>query len=323
MRDAASPTAQPRNDQRSPALKPGDVCAGCIVWLPPKFNHEDPVLCNRHGCCGGAALDDGGYNHPVVVIEIKQKQNSRQLGDLICTVACATSFNDTPLSFYREQRRRRPHHRESIPILDSNSSSFEIDSQTIKHLVLEKGKLRKQSYVRLDHTYEVSVSRLTQYHKGRCRAYKMRLSEESYFKLTEELGLIPGIYEETDTLFETEARRLAALGDSAQLSQNATLLRQTIDNAPKIGFLVYQSPVYQPPVYQSSSARPSQPTPPIARYGSTSFTPSHRYIPSRCPDTPPYSNSSESSDPDSSSFLLVCILGVAAVGSFVWWRYSR
>ncbi|PMD43867.1 hypothetical protein L207DRAFT_562965 [Hyaloscypha variabilis F] len=333
MPSTAFSADQARDDQRSPALIPGDVCVGCIVWLPPKLPHEEDVSCNRHGCCCGTFLKARGYNHPVIVLKIQQRANSRIPGDLICTVACATSFDDTPLQLYRERRLRKPRYQESIPILDSTSSSFEANSQIVKHLVLEKGRLRKQSYVRLDHTYEVPVSMLTQYHKGRCRAYKMRLPEASYHKLMEEFALVPEAFEDTDTLFETAASRLAALAYPAAVAQNATLVRPSTHLSPGLVVpQVYQPPVYQPlvyqpPVYQQSSARVSQPAPPIAtpiaRYGSTSFTQPHRCTASHYPNTLPYSISPESFDPKpTTSFLMICVLGVMVV-SYVWWSFSR
>ena len=274
-------------DQRSPPLRPGDVCVGCIVWLPPKRSQEGPILCNRHGCCGGAALKDKGYNHPVVVLRIQQAANSRKQGDLIFTIACvrimhqistfklivlqATSFDDTTLSIYQERRLRDLRCQESIQILDSTSSTFQDDSRHLKHLVLEKRNLRKQSYIRLDHTYEVAVDMLTQYYKHEFRAYKLRLSEESYSLLMKDFGLVPEFYEETNTLFETEARRLAALANPVPHAQNTTLPPSSIGESPRIIFPpVIQAPLNQLPVFQSNSAHIWQPTPPVVRYGYTS-----------------------------------------------------
>jgi hypothetical protein len=45
-------------------------------------------LCNRHDCCGRVALEAEGYDHPVVVLKIRQSINSNILGDLVCTIAC-------------------------------------------------------------------------------------------------------------------------------------------------------------------------------------------------------------------------------------------
>jgi hypothetical protein len=84
--------AQPQNNQNTPAIISGDVCVGCIVWLPPKASYGNPpVLCNRLCCCGQAALEDRGYDHPVVVLKIRQRVNSSTIGDLVCTVACVGS----------------------------------------------------------------------------------------------------------------------------------------------------------------------------------------------------------------------------------------
>ncbi|PMD55474.1 uncharacterized protein K444DRAFT_491821, partial [Hyaloscypha bicolor E] len=208
-------------------LRKGDVCVGCIVWLPPRKSHDDPVLCNRPDCCGRVALEPEGYDHPVVVLKIWQSINSNILGDLVCTIACATTFTNTSLDVYRAQRLRKPHYRASLPILDATSKSTKDDPGTVQNLVLEKGNMRKQSYVRLDHTYEVPLSMLTQYSGG--RAYITRLSEASYITLIEKLGLEPEIFEITATLSKTTKQRLSALTNAARRSQNATRLPCTAE----------------------------------------------------------------------------------------------
>ncbi len=89
---AALLAAHPPTDEKAyrPRLISGDVCVGCIVWLPPRKDHEPPILCKREGCCGGEVLQDEGYNHPVVVLKIRQSENSRVHGDLMCLVACVS-----------------------------------------------------------------------------------------------------------------------------------------------------------------------------------------------------------------------------------------
>lgn len=62
------------------------MCAGCIVWLPSKVLFAESIKCNKQNC-SGEELDDDGYEHPVVVLGVKQKEGSRVPGDLICTVA--------------------------------------------------------------------------------------------------------------------------------------------------------------------------------------------------------------------------------------------
>jgi hypothetical protein len=89
---AASLAAQLANSaqeyQPRPPLITGDICVGCIVWLPPRNDLEEPINCNRNDCCGGEVLHDRGYNHPVVVMSIRQKGHSTVPGDLEFSVAC-------------------------------------------------------------------------------------------------------------------------------------------------------------------------------------------------------------------------------------------
>lgn len=94
---AGSLPTRAQTNHRTPSLRTGDICRGCIVWLPPKSSHDDAILCNRDGCCNRSALQEGGYDHPVVVLKIRQKENSSLCGDIVCTVVCVGSVcSQTP-----------------------------------------------------------------------------------------------------------------------------------------------------------------------------------------------------------------------------------
>ncbi|CZT06977.1 uncharacterized protein RAG0_12547 [Rhynchosporium agropyri] len=69
----------PPNDSQAyrPPLRPGGICVGCIVWLPNKENQGPSIKCRNDGCCENVELKDEGYNHPVVVLKIKQKKMSK------------------------------------------------------------------------------------------------------------------------------------------------------------------------------------------------------------------------------------------------------
>ena len=83
--------APPRNALlERPAVKAGDLCVGCIVWLPARSSEKKNIKCCKKDCCNNTELDDTGYNHPVVVIKIRQRKNSTVRGDLICYVACVS-----------------------------------------------------------------------------------------------------------------------------------------------------------------------------------------------------------------------------------------
>jgi hypothetical protein len=171
--------------------------------------------------------------------------------------------------------------------------------------------MKKQSYVRLDHTYKVPLSMLTQYSGG--RAYITRLSEASYITLMEKLGLVPEIFEITATLSKTTQQRLSALANAARRSQNATRFPCTAEIPQQL---------VSPPIYHHYPALVFQPTLPTSRSGATSLSQAPIYVPPSYPDALPYSTSAETSDPDSTSLVLKCIVGVV-VGSLVWWRYPQ
>src|SRR6187402_1379532 len=87
----ASHSYRQQTDRRP--IDPGHLCVGCIVWLPPRNSHHSSVKCDRKGCCDGDELEDPGYDHPVVVLSIRQKTGSVQLGDLVCSVACVSPLS--------------------------------------------------------------------------------------------------------------------------------------------------------------------------------------------------------------------------------------
>jgi hypothetical protein len=103
----------------------------------------------------------------------------------------------------------------SIPIIDPGAELLGSGKTlSFPHLQLEEGKMRKQSYVRLKHIYQVPAHFLRQYTFWHSRAYKYRLCKTSYDQLMEELRLVPEPFECTATLFETKKRRLYALANS-------------------------------------------------------------------------------------------------------------
>ncbi|KAH6700618.1 hypothetical protein BKA61DRAFT_529714 [Leptodontidium sp. MPI-SDFR-AT-0119] len=247
-RTAASSSGPPPNDSQAyrPPLRSEDICVGCIVWLPIKENHGPSIKCRKDGCCGNEELKDEGYNHPVVVLKIKQKKRSKVCGDLVLTIAIMTSFRDMPLNHYLARRERVPYFRSSIPIRDQ--SSEEIEEAGIKQLELEKGRTmnKKQCYVKTDHVYNAPVSSLRSYGfgPGECRAYRMRLNEASYAMLMGELDLSPESFAVTDTLFETAPSRLAVLaGIPVPTAQVPSSARQGAFVVPHQGAESYLDPV--------------------------------------------------------------------------------
>jgi hypothetical protein len=67
------------------SLRAGDICVGCIVWLPEQLLNDQSLQCIQSNC--GEVLDVRGYNHPVVVLSIRQNEISKVSGDLITSIA--------------------------------------------------------------------------------------------------------------------------------------------------------------------------------------------------------------------------------------------
>ncbi|KAF4627837.1 hypothetical protein G7Y89_g10312 [Cudoniella acicularis] len=209
------------NNERT-RVEPGDLCVGCIVWLPPKDDGNDNIKCNCSTCTYPSELNDEGYNHPVIVLKISQKKGSFVAGDLV------TTFTDTPLSSYIAQRTRRL--QGSIPIFHPDSTPSTPEETHLSQLNLENGKLHKQSYIRLKHTYPIHCSLLRTFKPWqRYRAYKLRIDQESYGILMQHLRRKKEEWVETEDVRNMASRRLMGMvaGESkAVRAQNASVGRR-------------------------------------------------------------------------------------------------
>jgi len=257
-----------------------------------------------------------------------------------------------PLEKYLKKRIYSVRHQKSLPIHDpegKNIASFGLPYPTV--LRLEEGrKLHKQSYIRLEHTYEIAVSRLRQYGFSSCRAYKIRLMEKSYKILMLELGMVPRVYHKTNTLYETADRRLAALARStggssfvvpdprplptadertaiytiSRTSQASAHTAPTPYVAHPYGTIprAALSPVpvaapHIPRVYSSQNYNP-QPVP--VYVSSTHASHSSHYTPeSHSQRWTPLEE--DSCEPGEYGMFFVCVLGFAAVGTWLWWHF--
>ncbi|KAH6662055.1 hypothetical protein B0J14DRAFT_707881 [Halenospora varia] len=322
-------------------LSARDLCVGCIVWLPERNIQQISIKCDKSICCGQSELGDGGYDHPVVVLSIKQRHGSTTIGDLKCSVACVTSFTETKLHDYLRQRHFKTHLQQFLPIRDpegADITSFGLPYPPQLHL--ERGrKLHKQSYVGLQHSYNVPLGILRGF-STRCRAYKLRLEEESYKVLMRELGMAPETYPETNTLFETGDARLTALARPM-----GRLNHVFVNPRPATG-ITQNAPHYTPsfaPYTAPASHAPSSP-----HYGATPQTANVTYSPSHWgtvhaptatnqPSRPPIrynsttqhhpqcrnwscSGCASHAEPDGSDvgFSVLCIIAFVAIGFWVW-----
>jgi len=265
---------------------------------------DGSIKCNKQNCCDGG-LDNDAYDHPVVIVNIQQREGSYIRGDLICTVACVTTYGNTSLSKYISSRPRTRHLQLSIPIYDADTEAVDMTAQNlVEQLHLEKGSLRKQSYVKFQHTYGVPVSTLRHYHFRKPhnqQAYKIRLSQKSYEQLMVSLGVDAEPYTTTKVVARNGASQLALLA----LSGGRT--GQTYTPPPRPSR----------PHYVPSYSQPSPST-----YGAVSPAP-RRYptqpVPRPYVYDPPYSTSED--DDGSGPGVLAYLVGTLVIGGLLWWRF--
>lgn len=147
-----------------------------------------------------------------------------------------TGFGHLSLSEYRTRPRSERKVPPSIPIINhSDGSSTPAESDASTALRLENRKtLYKQSYVRLDHVYNISFDLLRSYSNDmNGRAYQWRLDEVSYHRLANLLHLKPETYQPTSNLSETEAMRPQLLADQGVIPDHEPSARfqQSVDVA--------------------------------------------------------------------------------------------
>ncbi|KAE8448939.1 hypothetical protein EG329_008735 [Mollisiaceae sp. DMI_Dod_QoI] len=303
---ASSAPAVPQNsgnNGRSP-LEPKDLCVGCIVWLPSRVESDGGIKCNKQNCCDGG-LDNDAYDHPVVIVNIRQREGSYIKGDLICTVACVTTYGNTSLSKYISSRPRTRHFQLSIPICDADAEATDTTGHSlVEQLHLEKGSLRKQSYVKFQHTYGVPVSTLRHYHFRKPhnqQAYKIRLSQKSYDLLMVSLGVDAETYIATKVVARNGESQLALLA----LSGGRPRRTHTVPSRSS-------RPQYVPSY--------SQPAP--TTYGAVSPAP-RRYPTQSIPRPYDYNPPSSTYEDDSGSGpgVVTCLVGIIVIGGLLWWHF--
>jgi len=142
-----------------------------------------------------------------------------------------TTFTNTTLAKYKKKRSRDRRFGCSIPVYQPPTDD-EMGPVTPnpEYLHLEKRQMKKQGFVRYDHTFEIPIGYLRTYgYQRRSRAYQFRLTQQSYTLLMAKSGLPAEPYVETDRLAETADARIAALirtqGRVANPSQLSTTLQ--------------------------------------------------------------------------------------------------
>ncbi|KAF7855389.1 hypothetical protein EAF04_010132 [Stromatinia cepivora] len=273
----AKPLLAPPNDEHCPRprVRSGDLCVGCIVWLPLD-GYDKSIKCCKRKCCGKGLAEDG-YNNPVVVLKIRQRKGSSIRGDIICYVAAITTFSDMNLENYLSECPHNSEFQLSLPISPVDQDSC-VESTPSWLLRLQKGALKKQSYINLAHIFKVPAGSLSTFGFRNHRAYKIRLSATSYNILMAEMGLRNEPYEETASLYKTARARLEALASQNRQSPTTTpkaaqvtfTLQDKIDPEKK-RYPTTPFPVAEPDCPHSKTA-PTSPLLPLGQRRNVRFT---------------------------------------------------
>lgn len=205
----------------------------------------------------------------------------------------------------------------SAPICDPEANPVALPgSASIVQLKLEDGRLKKQSYIRLQHTYRVPASMLRQYAYRNSRAYKRRLTQESYSALMARLAQLPEKYEVTGTLYETKNQRLL---DLARSTLPPVVRTRPVAIAPQ-----YEGYGAAPAVFRTpQAAYPVSNGPQYGGYGTlpvvpqaAQYLPPSQMYPARS-NTQQYHSADDDTDGECS--LLSKFVVVIIVLALIWW----
>ncbi|KAJ8059566.1 hypothetical protein OCU04_011222 [Sclerotinia nivalis] len=176
-------------------LDPTLLLNGVIIWVyeqsPDKWGvPAKPFICCRTSgghICTQRELNDGGYNHPFLVLDHYQNPESREEGDIILDIVPITSFggksilqtysdfthckrmNSLPIEFNLSRKQDRLRENE---LLDRLQKPL---------LGLESGPTSRQLFVEVNHIYRVSVKQVHAYSAKKSEISKyVRLNKEGY-----------------------------------------------------------------------------------------------------------------------------------------------
>jgi hypothetical protein len=75
------------NQNPRPHIKIQHLGVGCIVWLPSRGDDDRSIKCIRE-LCSNQELQDGGYNHPVIVLKV----SPNNFGDAVYSIVQVRHF---------------------------------------------------------------------------------------------------------------------------------------------------------------------------------------------------------------------------------------
>ncbi|KAF2872333.1 hypothetical protein BDV95DRAFT_491727 [Massariosphaeria phaeospora] len=163
---ASPPKSPPRTPRRSSSLKDArtveedDVVQGRLFWLPPKNELPERAVRRAHG---KGAVEEGIYNHPIVVVSKPVEETSIVHFHLI------TSFQGKKLhEIYGKNNEfhasRRSWYLPVAPTPDHPDANSKKSKKRFPTLDLAGGAvLRWDSYVNLRHVYKVDWRHLRPY----------------------------------------------------------------------------------------------------------------------------------------------------------------
>ncbi|KAF7855394.1 hypothetical protein EAF04_010137 [Stromatinia cepivora] len=185
-------------------LDPTLLLNGVIIWAyepsPDKWGlPAKPFICCRATgghICTQRELNDGGYNHPFLVLDHYQNPESREEGDIILEIVPITSFGGKSIlqtySDFSHCKRMN-----SLPIEFNSGRNQDrlrenelLDKLQKPLLGLESGPTGRQLFVEVNHIYRVSAEQVHAYSAQKSEVSKyVRLNKEGYDEVRSKFGL--------------------------------------------------------------------------------------------------------------------------------------
>jgi len=161
-----SRSASPPRDRTH--LVPSQVARGKIIFLPQQEHTKGCFKCIIKDCknCG---IDDGAFNHPVVVIE--KTWDGRQTSVSCCLITSKPRVDPSAAGF-------------NLPICAATEVESSIE-ESVHNMYLEVGQMFKSCYIQTNHVFSIPLSNLRTFGH-------QKLSEKSFERLNSYLNMPTG-----------------------------------------------------------------------------------------------------------------------------------
>ncbi|KUJ06542.1 uncharacterized protein LY89DRAFT_678628 [Mollisia scopiformis] len=236
----ANTLANHRANSPRPQFTPTDIASvriehtavGNVCWLTDQSKVPEDVRCVHNHHCIEPYMRADGYRHPVLITGLYQREGSSALGDIMARFQSVSAYNGEDLGSYIyaktyvrkflnvipiRQGRERPEDgvfREPIPPGRSPSNSKPIPWSSVDkkgepatatfqlELSPESQLLAKQSYVDIEHVWEVPLRYLKPYRfRGVwSKSYSFRISKDSYHVIAARTGQLVQPYTPIDVV---------------------------------------------------------------------------------------------------------------------------